>query len=72
MIPSEPFNPEVCASVEALVDRAVARFHADLETAVEAALQGGECGVWVTWVGMTYTIEVSPDVPYGLIHEQRG
>lgn len=72
MIPSDPFNPEVCAGVEALVDRMVARFHADLEAMCETAIQGGEHGVLVTWEGMTYTIEVSPDVPYGVIHERRG
>lgn len=72
MIPPGASVPDpLSETVESLIRAAHVRFHDDLEIVCEAALQGGQHGVLVTWEGMTYTIEVSPRVPYGVIHEHR-
>lgn len=54
---------------QTVLDRAK-RYHQDLETACEAALQTGRYGVKVQWhQDGGYVISVDADVPYGFIHE---
>lgn len=52
------------------VDEALAEFHARVEEACEAAVQGGEHGVLIEWDGLDYRVSVSPEVPYGVIWER--
>jgi hypothetical protein len=58
--------------IQQMVDQEMERYHAALEKACEQALQTGTHGVLVErrLVEPYWTITVTTEVPYGMIHER--
>jgi hypothetical protein len=58
-------------TVEEYLERHIRQVHAVIEQMCEASLQGGEHGVLILYKpGGDVEVSVSPDVPYGHIHER--
>lgn len=55
---------------ERIIQARLRRHMAVVESACEAALQGGHHGVMVEWNSEVTRAWVSPDVPYGQVHER--